>query len=92
LAENGIRTLEILQKENFDIVLMDIQMPEMDGLTATAQIRTNYSYDDLPILAMTANSGAEHMEESMKAGMNDHLTKPVDVKQLYNALIKWSKR
>ena len=92
LAENGIRTLEILQKEKFDIVLMDIQMPEMDGLTATAQIRTDYSYDDLPILAMTANSGAEHMEESMKAGMNDHLTKPVDVKQLYNALIKWSKR
>jgi len=92
LAENGIQALEILRKETFDVVLMDIQMPEMDGLTATAQIRTNHSYDDLPILAMTANSGVEHMEESMRAGMNDHLTKPVDVKHLYTALIKWNKR
>jgi len=67
-------------------------MPEMDGLTATAQIRANHCYDDLPILAMTANAGTEHRAESMKAGMNDHLTKPIDVEQLYSALKRWGKR
>jgi signal transduction histidine kinase/ActR/RegA family two-component response regulator len=92
LADNGIKALEILQDKTFDVVLMDIQMPEMDGLTATARIRADGRYDDLPILAMTANAGAEHLEESIKAGMNGHLTKPVDVEQLYKALIKWSKR
>jgi CheY-like chemotaxis protein len=84
--------LDILQKERVDIVLMDIQMPEMDGLTATAQIRASHRHGDLPVLAMTANAGAEHMAESMQAGMNDHLTKPVEVDRLYSALKRWGKR
>jgi len=89
LADNGIKVLEMLREATFDIILMDIQMPEMDGLTATAQIRADQRYNDLPILAMTANAGAEHLEESLSAGMNDHLTKPVEVEKLYSALIKW---
>ncbi|MCL2517778.1 MAG: response regulator [Oscillospiraceae bacterium] len=92
IANNGIETLAILQKESFDIVLMDIQMPEMDGLTATAQIRTDRRYAALPVLALTANAGKEHYEESIKSGMNDFLTKPIDSGQLYNSLIKWSGR
>ena len=67
-------------------------MPEMDGLTATAQIRADRRYDGPPILAMTANTGKEHYEESINAGMNDHLTKPINMEQLYKALLKWSKR
>ena len=91
IADNGLRVLEMLEKETFDVILMDIQMPEMDGLTATAKIRSNPKFDNLPVLAMTANAGAEHMEESKKAGMNGHLTKPVDAELLYRALKKWRK-
>ena len=92
IADNGIMALEKLAAGSFDIVLMDIQMPKMDGLTAASQIRSDHRYDDLPILAMTANVGAEHVKESFRAGMNDHLTKPVDAGQLYGALLKWSGR
>ncbi|MDR2861800.1 MAG: response regulator [Syntrophobacterales bacterium] len=92
MANNGIEALAILSEESFDVVLMDIQMPEMDGLTATSQIRADLRYDGLPVLAMTANGGPEHLAESMSAGMNDHLTKPIDVDQLYKALKKWGKR
>jgi CheY-like chemotaxis protein len=92
VAENGIKALEKLREGDFDLVLMDIQMPEMDGLTATAQIRSDPRYKGLPILAMTAHAGAEFVAETASAGMNDHLTKPVDVKRLYSALIHWGKR
>ncbi|MCL2815784.1 MAG: ATP-binding protein [Oscillospiraceae bacterium] len=91
MAYNGIQAIELLKKDDFDVVLMDIQMPEMDGLTATTLIRADAKYDKLPILAMTANAGKEHYEESIKAGMNDHLAKPVDMDQLYSALLKWGK-
>jgi CheY-like chemotaxis protein len=91
LADNGLMALEILSKGNFDLVLMDIQMPKMDGLTAAAQIRANPRYDGLPILAMTANAGPEHIAESMSAGMADHLTKPIDADHLYKALKKWAR-
>jgi len=92
MAYNGIEVLEKLKQNNFDLILMDVQMPEMDGLTAAAQIRTDHRYNDLPILAMTANAMPEHIEESINAGMNDHLTKPIDSDQLYSALKKWGKR
>ena len=91
MAYNGIQAIDQLKKDNFDVVLMDIQMPEMDGLTATTLIRADGKYDKLPILAMTANVGKEHYEESIKAGMNDHLSKPVDMEQLYSALLKWGR-
>ena len=92
LADNGLEVLEKLAPGRFDLILMDIQMPEMDGLTATAQIRADGRYAALPILAMTANAGQEHYDESIKAGMNDHLTKPVDMDHLYQSLLKWSKK
>ena len=92
IANNGIEALEKLQQKSFDLVLMDIMMPEMDGLTATAQIRADSRFDKLPVLAMTANAGPEHMAESFSAGMNDHLTKPIDTEQLYSALKKWGRR
>ena len=89
MANNGIEALEFLQKNIFDLVLMDIQMPEMDGLTATTQIRSDPRFDNLPVLAMTANVGAEHLAESKAAGMNAHLAKPIDVNKLYSTLKKW---
>ena len=92
LADNGLQVLERLREQEFDVILMDVQMPEMDGLTATIQIRSDHRYDNLPILAMTANVGPEHEKESMNAGMNDHLPKPIDIDLLYNALTKWGKR
>jgi CheY-like chemotaxis protein len=92
IANNGIEALELLEHDRFDAVLMDIQMPEMDGLTAAAQIRSDPRFNELPILAMTANAMPEHVAESFAAGMNDHLTKPIDVDQLYFALKKWGKR
>jgi len=61
-------------------------------LTATEQIRADHRLANLPVLAMTANVGAEHVAESFNAGMNDHLTKPVNMEELYAALFKWGKR
>ena len=92
MADNGMRALELLQTNAFDVVLMDIQMPEMDGLTATTQIRSDRRFANLPVLAMTANVGPEHMAESMAAGMDAHLTKPVDMNKLYSALKKWGRK
>jgi len=92
MANNGIEAIEMLGNGVFDVVLMDIQMPEMDGLTAAAKMRADSRFDGLPILAMTANAAEEHYNESIEAGMNDHLTKPVDRDQLYGALAKWGRR
>ena len=86
LAENGLAALAELESKTFDVILMDIQMPELDGLAAAARIRADIRYDGTPILAMTANSGPEHIAESHAAGMNGHLTKPIDVDELYEAL------
>jgi len=91
IANNGLEALEKLREECFDIVLMDIQMPELDGLSTTVRIRADSRYNSLPILAMTANAAMEHIRESFEAGMNDHLTKPVEKEQLYAALDKWRK-
>jgi signal transduction histidine kinase len=90
-ANNGLEALKALEENRFDLVLMDIQMPEMDGLTAAARIRADSRYAPLPILAMTAHSSAEHREESLKSGMNDHLIKPVDAEELYTALRRWGR-
>jgi two-component system sensor histidine kinase/response regulator len=73
----------------FDVVLMDIQMPVMDGFTATAEIRKDERFKDLPIVAMTAHAMAGDREKSIAAGMNDHVTKPIDPNELFSALLKW---
>lgn len=92
IANNGIEALDILKTQDFDLVFMDIQMPEMDGLTAAAQIRLDHRYDNMPILAMTANSAPEHREESLRSGMEDHLTKPINMEEVYAALKRWGKK
>lgn len=76
----------------YDLVLMDVQMPEMDGLEATQEIRRSIPPEDLPILALTAHSMAEERDQSLQAGMNDHLNKPIDRDELLEALVRWSAR
>ncbi|HEY9840907.1 MAG TPA: response regulator, partial [Candidatus Obscuribacterales bacterium] len=89
LAKNGQQALERLQQHNYDLVLMDLQMPVMDGYTATRQIRQDPQWQDLPILAMTADAVAGVRELVMAAGMNDCITKPIEMEELFGALIRW---
>ncbi|NQZ09089.1 MAG: response regulator, partial [Algicola sp.] len=85
-AVNGKLALEQLQKSRYDLILMDIQMPEMDGLTATREIRQTLKMLDIPIIAVTAHASAEDAQKSLDAGMNEHLTKPLDPDKLYSTL------
>ncbi|MDL2314411.1 response regulator [Desulfovibrio sp. OttesenSCG-928-C14] len=91
-VSNGLQALKALRENSYDVILMDIQMPEMDGLSATAQIRTNPAYENLPIIAMTAHAMQGDREASLGGGMNDHLTKPIDPRLLYETLRAWDKR
>jgi CheY-like chemotaxis protein/HPt (histidine-containing phosphotransfer) domain-containing protein len=95
VAENGRLALEELRSAptgTFDLVLMDLQMPEMDGYEATRTIRRDPRFDSLPILAMTAHAMTGEREKCLKAGMNDHLTKPVEQERLLAALALWTGR
>jgi CheY-like chemotaxis protein len=89
IANNGLEAVNLVQKENFDLVLMDIQMPEMDGLTAVKTIRALRGFEHLPIVAMTAHAMSGDREMSIAAGMNDHISKPINIAELFQALIKW---
>jgi len=86
-AANGLEAVERVAKERFDGILMDLQMPVMDGLTATRKIRKGSSPPGLPILAMTANALAADREECLAAGMNDHIAKPIKPEILYKTLV-----
>jgi polar amino acid transport system substrate-binding protein len=88
-AMNGRQAVSRVQKESFDAILMDIQMPEMDGYTATQFIRNLFPLNDLPIIAMTANALAGEREKCISAGMNDHVSKPVKPLNLFITLIRW---
>jgi CheY-like chemotaxis protein len=88
-AWNGEEAIEKLKESNFDLVLMDIQMPLMDGLTASRKIREELNIKDLPVLAMTAHAMKGEREKSLAAGMNDHITKPIDPEFLYITLRKF---
>ena len=92
VAENGLEVLSALQRKKYDLVLMDIQMPVMDGLAATEAIRSMIEYKNLPIIAMTAHAMVGDREISLKSGMNDHITKPIDPGLLYDALMRWDGR
>ncbi|MBF0371500.1 MAG: response regulator [Magnetococcales bacterium] len=89
LAENGQVALDRVHQEPLDGVLMDMQMPVMDGLTATRRIRAEQRFDGLPIIAMTANAMAGDRERCLEAGMEDHITKPIDPEGLFETLAKW---
>jgi len=89
MATHGREALEMARAQPYDLVLMDIQMPEMDGLTATREIRKEARLRTLPIVAMTAHAMTGDRERSLEAGMNDHLTKPIDPEALYAALLRW---
>jgi PAS domain S-box-containing protein len=94
VAPNGAECLVTLGSAHYDLVFMDVQMPVMDGLEATRRIRDlmRYSKDDLPVIAMTAHAMKGDYEKSMEAGMNDHITKPIDPNELYRTLRKWGAR
>ncbi|MDR2338688.1 MAG: response regulator [Deltaproteobacteria bacterium] len=92
IANNGKEAFEKVLGQNYDLVLMDIQMPEMDGLTSTKAIRALPGYEDLPIVAMTAHAMSGDREMSISAGMNDHITKPIILNDLFAALNKWIKK
>ena len=91
-AENGALAVEAMKTGTFDLVLMDVQMPVMDGLTATRAIRAlpNQQARDTPIIAMTANILPEQIEKCLAAGMDDHLGKPISPASLLGALSRWS--
>ena len=92
VAENGRIALEILETQKFDLVLMDVQMPVMDGFEATKAIREDERFRNIPVLAMTANAMAGARELSLESGMNDHIAKPIEPKVLYSALAKWIRK
>ena len=90
-ATNGLIAIQKVNEKKFDLVLMDIQMPELDGLSATREIRKQDKFSDLPILAMTAHAMKGEYEKSIAAGMNDHITKPINPHILYTSIIKFVK-
>jgi signal transduction histidine kinase/DNA-binding response OmpR family regulator/HPt (histidine-containing phosphotransfer) domain-containing protein len=91
LAENGEVAVRMVGEHNYDIVLMDMQMPVMDGIAATKAIRSNPRFRELPIIAMTANAMDADREVCRQAGMNDHVSKPIDPDAMFTTVMKWIK-
>lgn len=89
IANHGQEALDRLLEKDYDCVLMDVQMPVMDGYTATKRIREQGQYKDLPVLAMTANVMVADKEDAEQAGMNDHIAKPINPQELFTTLLKW---
>ncbi len=91
VAGNGREAISAVEQKNFDLVLMDLQMPEMDGLEATRRIRARAEFAALPIIAMTANEVADTRQRCREAGMNDFLAKPIDMGEVAKVLARWIK-
>ncbi len=89
IANNGQEALDLLEKNSYDLVLMDIQMPIMDGLSTTKHLRAQARFAHLPIIAMSAHAMDSDKEKSLAAGMNDHITKPISPQILFGALDYW---
>lgn len=91
VASNGVEVIEIMEKKQVDIVLMDVQMPEMDGMEATKIIRHRFG-ENVHIIAMTANSGKGDKERCLACGMNDFISKPFVIEQVSASLLEWRQR
>ncbi|MEI7457380.1 MAG: response regulator [Nitrosomonadales bacterium] len=89
LAENGAEALSLLEAHDYDLVLMDMQMPVMDGITATIELRRQARFTELPVVAMTANVLPVDRQRCLDAGMNDFLAKPIEPDVLWQTLLKW---
>jgi len=89
LAEDGAQAVEMAKRTHYALILMDLQMPNLNGIEATKRIRTLPEYVDTPILAMTANAFEEDRQLCLKAGLNDHIGKPVDPNRLFETLLRW---
>jgi len=90
LASSGAEALEHLSAQHFDLVLMDVQMPRMDGKTTTKLIRQDPDHATLPIIAVSAHALPERIEAFLSAGMNDYLAKPIDPSALEAIILKWT--
>ncbi|MDB5999279.1 MAG: hypothetical protein JWP52_978, partial [Rhizobacter sp.] len=89
VAQTGHEAVDMASAHAYDLILMDMQMPELDGLQATRILRSHASTADVPIIAMTANAYAEDRIACLQAGMDDYVTKPVDPPVLYGVLARW---
>ncbi|MBF0422046.1 MAG: response regulator [Magnetococcales bacterium] len=88
-AENGQKAVIMVEKAHYDCILMDLQMPVLDGYGATEKIRSKDGFNRIPIIAMTANAMTGEREKCLAAGMNDYVSKPIDLQQLFTALVRW---
>ena len=89
LAANGQEALELIEGQDFDGVLMDIQMPVMDGYTATQRLREDERFKSLPVIAMTANAMADDIDRCLSSGMNGHISKPINVTEMFRTMAQW---
>jgi len=92
IADNGKKALSLLEHTHYDLVLMDCQMPVMDGYEATKRIReltSDINSSDIPVVALTANAMRKDIEKCLSVGMNAHIAKPIIHSELEQALIKW---
>jgi two-component system sensor histidine kinase/response regulator len=88
VAENGQQVVEKVQQNSYDLILMDIQMPVMDGVTATTTIR-NLGYQSIPIIGLTGNAFKQDRDQCLEAGMNDYISKPVNPSKLIEMIRRW---
>jgi CheY-like chemotaxis protein len=91
-AENGIEAIALVKRQRPDVILMDVQMPEMDGLQATRLLRAEPRSRLIPIIAVTALAMPGDRERCLEAGMDDYVTKPLGLKELHRTLIQWVNR
>jgi CheY-like chemotaxis protein len=91
VAKHGLDAIQRLREQDFDLIFMDCQMPEMDGYETTRYVRRQPGLFNIPIIALTAAAFPEDLERCRDAGMDDHLSKPVSKESLHRAIVRWSR-